>query len=101
MSNSYLGYMTAEQPEQPTDISQDVAVIEWGANYVKLDIVSLEGEAFVDRFRESHEPLTVIYGPQGNGLGAIRRRARYQPSDYDGGILTLRRIGDEIKDVFY
>lgn len=101
MSNSYLGYVTAEQLNQAKDISQGVAVIEWGANYVKLDIVSLEGRDFVNRIKESHDPVTVIYGPQGNELGAIRHRARFQPTDYDGGILILRRIGDEIKDVFY
>jgi hypothetical protein len=101
MSNSYLGYVTAVQQKQTKDISQGVAVIEWDANYVKLDIISPEGQAFVECFQTSHEPVTVIYGPQGNALGAIRHRAKFQPDDYDGGILILRRISDEIKDVFY
>ncbi len=100
MPNSYLAYVTAEQPEQVTDIS-DVTVIEWGANYVKLSLESPAALAFGNHLIISNEPVTVIYGPQGNEPGAIRYRAKFRRSDVDLGGIILRRIEPEIKDAFY
>ncbi|HEY0073003.1 MAG TPA: hypothetical protein VGB77_02800 [Abditibacteriaceae bacterium] len=102
---SYLGYATEEQPEQIIDISNHLQVVDWGSNYVILQIHSSEGRSLLFDFYQADGPVTLIHGPTGNSAGAPKRKAQFNfrtsvEGTYIQTTARLNRTGSEEQGTF-